>query len=307
MGDAYLAVGNDDAALKSYQKSLSISPDDADVHYSVGVILERKGEIDWAVTEYERSLSLDNNNGDARRRLADIYALKGNLKNAINEYRKILVKAPDNPVIHFKLAKVYLRVGKTSFDEANDSLEKAIKLDPTNLEPRRELVKLEIKRRNLPKAEELCREVLTINRSDQEERKRLIGILGTQKKYVELAKFLTEESALYPNDSMNYYRLGIVEMYLNNYQDAIHAFLKSIKMKPTAQSYQALASAYLHVSEKTKAREALAEANKLDPKKQDIKELVEIIDEELENANTNSARKPNVKKKKISQGTQKTD
>jgi len=45
LGDAYLAIGNDDEALNSYQKSLSISPDDADVHYSAEVILERKGDI----------------------------------------------------------------------------------------------------------------------------------------------------------------------------------------------------------------------------------------------------------------------
>lgn len=304
LGDAYLAVGNDDAALENYLKSIAVSPDDADVHYSVGVLLERKGDIDNAVNEYGRCLILDKNHGDAHRRLADIYALKGDLKNAISEFRKILEKAPDNPVVHFKLAKVYLRFGKSSFEDARDSLEAAIKLDPTNLEPRRELVKLEIKKRNLPRAEELCKEILALNRGDQQERKRLVGILGTQKKYDELTRFLTEESTLYPSDSMNYYRLGVVQMYRNNYQNAIQSFLNSIKIKPTAQSYHALARAYLAVSEKSKAHEALADANKLDPKKQEIKELVEIIDEELGNSNGNTAKKYNAKKKKNIHGSQ---
>jgi len=41
----------------------------------------------------------------------------------------------------------------------------------------------------------------------------------------------------------------------------------------------------------------LAEANKLDPKKQDIRELVEIIDEELGNAKSDTAKKHTLKKK----------
>ena len=296
LGDAYLAVGNDDDALKSYQKSLSISPDDADVHYSVGVILERKGDIDKAVSEYERSISLDKNNGDAHRRLAEIYTLKGDLKKAITEYKHIIDKAPDNPVVHFRLAKVYLRV--SSLTDAKKSLEMAIKLDPKNLEPRRELIKIEIRRKNLPNAEKQCREILAINRSDQLERKRLIGILVQQKQYGELVDFLNDEIARYPNDSINYYRMGIVKEHLKDYRGAIQALLKSIEIKPTAQSYQTLARTYLSISETEKAKEALAHASRLDPKKKDVKELIEIIDEELDHPNSDVSKKTSEKKDK---------
>lgn len=296
LGDAYLASGNDDDALGSYQKSLKISPDDAGVHYSAGVILERKGNIDGAVAEYERCIILDKNNGDAHRRLADIYALKGELQKSVAEYQKILVKAPDNPVIHFRLAKVCERAGK--YNDAKASLEMAIKLDPLNLEPRRELIKLEIKRKNLPSAEKLCREILAINRDDKQERKRLIGILGKQMKYEELAVFLTEECSLYPGDSKTYYRLGIVKDYQKDYRPAIQAFLKSIEIKPTSQSYHALARTYLRISETTKAREALIEANRLDPKKKGTKELIELIDEERGQTKAHTPKKKASKKKK---------
>lgn len=289
LGDAYLAVGNDDDALKSYQKSLSISPNDSDIHYSAGVILERRGEIDKAVSEYEHCISLDRNNGDAHRRLAEIYTLKGDLQNAVTEYKHIIEKAPDNPVMHFRLAKVYLREGNLS--EAKKSLEASIKLDPKNIEPRRDLIKLEIKRKNLAGAEKVCREILSLNRDDQLERKRLIGILGQQKHYVELIEFLKDETTRYPDDSINYYRIGIVKEYLKDYRGAIKALLKSVEIKPTAQSYQTLARAYLGISETNKAKEALAQASRLDPKKKNVKELIEIIDEELGHSNTDASKK----------------
>lgn len=295
LGDAYLAVGNDDNALDSYQKSLSIAPDDASVHYSAGVILERKGSIDKAISEYERSASLDNNNSDAQRRLAEIYSLKGDLQKAITEYKQIIEKAPDNPVMQFRLAKVYQRVGK--LNEAKKSLEMAIKLDPKNFEPRRELIKLEIKRRNLPAAEKLCREILAIDRGDQQERKRLIGILGQQKQYDELVEFLKDEVLRYPNESINYYRLGIVKEYLKDYRGAIKYLLKSIGIKPTAQSYQAVARDYLSVHETEKARDALTHANRLDPNKKDTKELIDLIEDELGHSTADDHKKSTIKKK----------
>lgn len=299
MGDAYLAVGNDDDALKSYQKSLSIMPEDAGVHYSVGVIFERKGDIDKAISEYGRCISLDKNNGDAHRRLAEIYLLKGDLQKAITEYKFIIEKAPDNPAMHFRLAKVYERVGK--LNEAKKSLEIAVKLDTKNLEPRRELIKVEIKRKNLASAENICRGILAIDRDDPLERKRLIGILGQQKQYKELVEFLNDEIARYPQDSTNHYRMGIVKEYLKDYRSAIKSFQKSIEITPAVQSYQALARAYLSIFETDKAKEALILANKLDPKKKEVKELIELIEEELDHPNADGSKKTTAKKKKRSQ------
>ncbi|MDD2732868.1 MAG: tetratricopeptide repeat protein [Desulfuromonadaceae bacterium] len=300
LGDAYLAVGNDDEALKSYRNSLAISPDDPGVHYSTGIILERKGEIDNAISEYERCISLDKNNGDAHRRLAEIYLLKGDLQKVITEYTLIIEKAPDNPAMHFRLAKIYQRVGK--LNDAKKNLEMAVLLDPKNMEPRRELIKVDIKRKDLASAEKICRGILAIDRDDQLERKRMVGILGQQKKYKELVGFLEDEISRYPNDGTHYYRLGIVKEHLKDFRGAIHAFQKSIEITASVQSYQALARAYLSIFEGEKAKEALAQASKLDPKKKEVKELIELIEEEFDHSNTSGSKKSTGKKKKRNQG-----
>ena len=206
------------------------------------------------------------------------------------------MNAHDNPVIYFKLAKLYQRLGKN--DEAKQSLLKSIKLDPKNLEPRRDLVKLEIKTKDLPSAEKQCRDILAININDPQERKRLVGILVQQKKYDSLVEFLQDESIRHPDDSTTYYRLGVVKEYLKDHRGAIQAFLKSVEIKPTALAYQALARTYLAVSETKKAREALAEANRLDPKKKDTKELIRIIEEDLGHSNVGNSGKGAGKKQR---------
>lgn len=305
LGDTYLAVGNEDDALTSYQTANKLSPDDAGGHYSVAVIMERKDNLSGAIDEYKRAISLDTSNGDAHRRLADIYALKGNLNKSIAEYKKVLEIAPNNPVIHFRLAKVYQKAD--NYADAIQSIEAAIKLDPSNFEPRRELIKLDIKRNNLPGAEKQCREILAINKDDQQERFRLIGILGRQKKYDDLVSFLSEETSRHPDDYTNYYRLGLVKEYMKDYPAAIDAFLKSIEIKATDRSYHALARTYLRVSDSKKAREALAEANRIDPKRRETKKLLELVDEEYGHSHAKAINKPAKKhKKKRSHGSRST-
>jgi tetratricopeptide (TPR) repeat protein len=178
------------------------------------------------------------------------------------------------------------------------SLETAIKLDPANFEPRRELIRLEIKTKKLAYAEKLCREILVINRDDHEERLRLTGILAQEKKYDELIEFLTEESSRYPDDNSSFYRLGLIKEYLKDYQAAIIAFQKSIEIRQTAKAFHALARTYLRISETKKAREALVKATKLDPKKQDSKELLELMDEEYRHAKPGTRKKLSKNKKK---------
>lgn len=96
--------------------------------------------------------------------------------------------------------------------------------------------------------------------------------------------------------------MGIVKEYLKDYRGAIQALLKSIEIKPTAQSYQTLARAYLSIIETEKAKEALEKARKLDPKKKDVKELTEIIEEELGHPNADGSKNTPRKRKTSSKG-----
>jgi tetratricopeptide (TPR) repeat protein len=208
--------------------------------------------------------------------------------------------APENPVVHFRLARAYEKAGK--LDEAMKSFKAAIRLDPANLEPRRELVTLEIRRKDLPSAEKQCREILAMDRDDQQERQRIIALLGRQKKYGDLTEFLSEETVRYPTDYIAFYRLGIVRDYLKDFQGAIKAFKKSIELKATAKTYHALARTYLRLPDAKKARDALVEAKRLDPQRSDSSQLIDLIDEEYGHSDASPKSIPTINKMKKGRG-----
>lgn len=67
------------AALELLQRALSLKEDDAEAHYLIGTLLERKGEIGDAAAHLERSIALN----------------------------------PKDPAPHYRLARVYARLGRT--------------------------------------------------------------------------------------------------------------------------------------------------------------------------------------------------
>lgn len=289
-------IGSSDRdALTGIEGLEVISPDIAGVYFNIATSLEQTGDHKGAISAYEQCISLDKSNANAHQKLAEIYTLMGRYALAIIEYRNAIDITPEDPAIHCQLAKAYKKMGK--LNEAAKSFEAAIRLDKFNLEPRRELIKLEIKRNNLLRAEKLSREILIIDRNDQEERTRLIGILGRQKKYVDLAHFLTDEISRYPAESLNYYRLGLVKESLKDYKAATDAFLKSIALKATANSYFALARIYMSVPDSRKAREALIKAAQIDPKREDVNEMLSLIDKEYNSSSVGTAPKSPIKGK----------
>lgn len=266
------------APLIVQPRSGDTPPDGAEAYYNAGMLLQKSGDVHGAIDAYERCISLDDSHLAARQRLADLYFSKGKFAKAISEYRRILDKTPDNHFILVSLGRAYKKTGKLT--EAAKSFERATKLAPSDLEPQRELIKLEIKRGNLFIAERMCRGILAQNRDDREERTRLIGILSREKKYNDLVLFLGEEINRYPKESSNYYRLGIVKELLADFRSAIDAFQKAIAINASANAYYAIARSWLSLSDAKSAREALVQAKKIAPDRQDINELLTLIDRE---------------------------
>lgn len=82
-------------ALELLQKALALKEDDAEAHYLIGVLLERKGELGDAVAHLERSIALN----------------------------------PKDPAPHYRLARVYARLGRTGDSERERALHEKLSED----------------------------------------------------------------------------------------------------------------------------------------------------------------------------------
>ena len=94
------------------------------------------------------------------------------------------------------------------------------------------------------------------------------------KKFNEAVEFYSQRVKNNKNDSKSWFRLGWSLNELKNYPESIKAIQKSIKLKPTANSYYWLACVYENSNSTKKAVPALKKALELNPNYEDAKNLL---------------------------------
>ena len=61
--------------MDQYQKALEINPNLAQAHYSLGLILIKKGQVDKALIQFQEVVRLDPDNKEAQNNLVKMQAI----------------------------------------------------------------------------------------------------------------------------------------------------------------------------------------------------------------------------------------
>lgn len=118
------------AAGQVVRQGIVFFPQDASLHYQLGVIYERMDDRTKALTEMYQVLASEPKNADALNFIAYHYAELGeNLEQALSQ-ALIAIAQKQTSYIHDTLGWIYYRLQR--YDDARDHLEKAVKLDPTD-------------------------------------------------------------------------------------------------------------------------------------------------------------------------------
>lgn len=158
LGNAYVKNGLIDMAILHYKEALRLRPDYGEVYVNIGNALINKGLIDQAIVEYKKSISLEPEYVPAHVNLASAYGLKGFTEEVLAEYKALAELQPDNPDIHFNLGIAYERLAKSEeqgaerrghvvmvqeqrwlIEQAINEYKKALKLNPNDLQARRNI------------------------------------------------------------------------------------------------------------------------------------------------------------------------
>ena len=107
---------------------LNATQDDATKHYSLGVELQKKGDLDGATAEYRTALRLNPNYAVAHTGLGVALYDKGDLDGAITEYRTTIRLNPNHAKAHYNLGLALMDQGNVS--AAAKELEEFIRLAP---------------------------------------------------------------------------------------------------------------------------------------------------------------------------------
>lgn len=145
-GDAYATQGNTVAAVKEYQAAIAIKPETPDAYLHIADIREGRGDIELAMSEVRSGLELMPGNPDLIQRVADDSLRLEKLDDAIKNYEQLMNDPSHSAAAAKGLTRAYyLKSSKEAggaylssndFETAKRSLDRAIQLNPNDMELR---------------------------------------------------------------------------------------------------------------------------------------------------------------------------
>ena len=125
---AYLQLGQEPAALKSWQEALVKDKNFADAHLGMAAILKDQGENEPAIASYRKAIELNPTVEEAYLELTQILLRVGKPEEALPVAQECVRRFPKVCEHHFWLGQVYLELG--NYGEARRSHQEAIRIEP---------------------------------------------------------------------------------------------------------------------------------------------------------------------------------
>lgn len=101
-----------DDALKLFKEALSLSPDNAGIHYKIAETYFLQGVKSQATVHVKRAIELDDDNESYYVLLANIHKSELRPELAIKAYERLVAKKPKLVDYHFDLAELYSNLGR---------------------------------------------------------------------------------------------------------------------------------------------------------------------------------------------------
>ena len=120
--------GSVEEAVRRYRAVLKLAPQDADVHYNLGVALARAGRHEEALASLRHSLAIRPGAADAHINIGDSLQALGRHEDAIGSYAKALVLQPGIAEAHNNTGNALQALAR--HEEAVSAYQKALQVNP---------------------------------------------------------------------------------------------------------------------------------------------------------------------------------
>ena len=94
-GNVYSAAGRYDEAIRDFDKAIKLKPDLADAYNGRGTVYGNKGYLDAAIEDFGRAIGLDSGFAEAYYNRGNAYSAKGQIDAAIKDYDKAIGLRPE--------------------------------------------------------------------------------------------------------------------------------------------------------------------------------------------------------------------
>ena len=130
LGAIFGQKGMHSEALNANKTAVILSPQDAQIHYNLGITLKELGRLDEAEASYRQAIALQPDNAQAHNNLGLTLEALGRLDEAEASSREAIALQPSYAEAHNNLGLMLKSLGR--LDEAEASSRQAIALQPDN-------------------------------------------------------------------------------------------------------------------------------------------------------------------------------
>ncbi|MBB5062439.1 tetratricopeptide repeat protein [Granulicella mallensis] len=161
LGVALGNAGQTDEALTVLQGAIDHEPDNALLWYEKALIESRRGDSDKAVADLRKTLELKPDFADAQNTLGSVLAQSGDIQHAETAFRAALTTNPYDSATRANLGR--LLAGTGDWKQAAFHLQKAVQLDPANVNAHGDYAVALLQLKRLPEAKTEAEAALKIN------------------------------------------------------------------------------------------------------------------------------------------------
>ena len=213
---------------------------------------DRIENLESAVRVFDQALAIDNSyalahagKAEAYLRLSKITRDADVVAKASSSARRAVELNDQLAPVHVTMALVQMIRGK--YDEAIQSLQRALALEPRNADALRELANAYDEGGRSAEAEATFRRAIELRQNSWAAYKDLGVFLNQRGRLAEAATQFERVVALTPDNYSGYSNLGGIYLRLGRYDDAERNLRKSLQLRPTAPAYSNLGTlAYMH-------------------------------------------------------------
>lgn len=215
-----------DFAINDFQKSLSLAPENAETHFSLGLLYRRKGETNKALEMYRQGLALDANDASANQSYASLLVASERYREAIAPLQRLQKIKGSAPSVRVVLTECYLKSGMRELGEKE--IQDFLDASNASTTDHFNLAKVLLDNHEVELAQKVLRHAVLVAPDSAEAHAKLGVLFADKNQFEDAAQELTHAVRLMPDSAEYSMELAAVLLLWQHYSSALE-FLTTVR------------------------------------------------------------------------------
>lgn len=237
LAEAHLEVGNNEAAIHTYQIAAALHPESLPLYHNLGGLYMQNGQFSDAISAFQRVLQLDNSNAEAYLHLGWLHARQRKFTDAVSYLQTAIQKDADLTPAYYGLAESYAQQGKHA--DAVQIYRDLTRHHPNDAQAWVRLGVLHLKIENVEEAVNAFERAIAADENAADAYNNLAWLYATRGEELPRARALSERAVALGENAARLETLAYVYYRQGAYAAAEKAIRRAIALAPNNSAYRA--------------------------------------------------------------------